>query len=117
MKRIIKENNERVQISDEKINSIDNLINLYKKSNEDLNSEIERIKLEKKLEKEESNKIISEFQTTLREKDEIFEKELEKKKIEYQQYLNEQMEEKEKILKMMKEMLKEELEKMILLKF
>ena len=41
---------------------IDNLINLYKKSNEDLNSEIERIKLEKKLEKEESNKIISEFQ-------------------------------------------------------
>ena len=62
-----------------------------------MNSEIERIKFEKKLEKEESNKIISEFQTTLKEKDEIFEKELEKKKIEYQQYLNEQMEEKENI--------------------
>ena len=45
--------NKKMKISDEKINSIDNLINLYKKSNEDLNLELDRIKLSRKAEKEE----------------------------------------------------------------
>ena len=96
-KRIIRENSDKVKISDEKINSIDNLINLYKKNNEDLNFEIEKLKLEKKAEKEESNKNISEFEITLKEKDEIFGKELEKKRIEYEQNLNEQIEENENL--------------------
>jgi len=97
MKRIIRENSDKVKISDEKINSIDNLINLYKKNNEDLNFEIEKLKLEKKAEKEESNRNISEFEITLKEKDEIFEKELEKKRMEYEQNLNEQIEENENL--------------------
>ena len=97
MKRIIKENSDKDRISDEKINSIDNLINLYKKTNEDLNLEIDKIKLARKLEKEESNKIIEDFEKTLKEKDLIFENEAEKLKNKYQQDLEEQLEENENL--------------------
>ena len=92
MKKILKEKNDKVKISDEKINSKDNLINLYKKSNEDLNLELDRIKLSRKAEKEESNKIIEEFGKTLKEKDQIFENKTEKLKNKYEQDLNEQIE-------------------------
>ena len=97
MKRIIDENNDKVKISSEKINSIDNLINLYKKSNEDLTLELEKVKLSKKVEKEESNKLIENFEKTLKEKDEIFEREIEKIKMKYEQDLNVQLEENENL--------------------
>ena len=86
-----------MKLSDEKINSIDTLIDTYKKNNEDLSFELEKLKQEKKLEKEESNKIISEFEFTLKEKDAIYQNELEKKRIQYEQNLNEQIEENENL--------------------
>lgn len=93
LKKILNENSEKVKISDEKINSIDNMINLYKTNNDDLKMEIERIKLAKKLEKEESNKLIQDFQKTLKERDAMFENESEKIKKNYEQELNTQLEE------------------------
>lgn len=93
LKKILNENSEKVKISDEKINSIDNMINLYKTNNDDLKMEIERIKLAKKLEKEESNKLIQDFQKTLKERDAMFESESEKIKKNYEQELNTQLEE------------------------
>ena len=97
MKNIIRENEDKVKISDEKINSIDNIINTYKKTNDDLLFELEKLKQEKKLEKEQSNKIISEFEFTLKEKDSIYENELEKRRIQFEQNLNEQIEENENL--------------------
>ena len=93
LKKILNENSEKVKISDEKIYSIDNMINLYKTNNDDLKMEIERIKLAKKLEKEESNKLIQDFQKTLKERDAMFENESEKIKKNYEQELNTQLEE------------------------
>ena len=93
LKKILNENSEKVKISDEKINSIDNMINLHKTNNDDLKMEIERIKLAKKLEKEESNKLIQDFQKTLKERDAMFENESEKIKKNYEQELNTQLEE------------------------
>ena len=69
------------------------MINLYKTNNDDLKMEIERIKLAKKLEKEESNKLIQDFQKTLKERDAMFENESEKIKKNYEQELNTQLEE------------------------
>ena len=97
MKQILDENSNKIKISDEKINSIDNLINLYKNTNNDLNREIEKIKQEKKIEKEENNKKIKDFENTLKEKDNMLEKIIEEIKNEYEQKINEQIEENENI--------------------
>jgi chromosome segregation ATPase len=95
--QILDEKSSKIRISDEKINQIDNLINVYKKTNEDLSYEIEKINREKKLEKEESNKIIKEFENTLKEKNDAFDKIINQIKEEFNQKLNEQIDENENI--------------------
>ena len=97
MKQMLDENINKRKGWEEKINSVDNLINLYKKTNDELNIEIEKIKQEKIIEKEESNNAIKNFENTLREKDEMFEKIKEKIKNEYELKLNEQIDENENI--------------------
>ena len=73
------------------------MINVYKKTNENLSYEIEKINREKKLEKEESNKLIKEFENTLKKKNDEFDKTINQKKEEYNQRLSELIDENENI--------------------
>jgi len=71
--RIIEEHNDIVKTSEIKLQSFDNTINEYRKQIDKLNLEIEKVKLEKKKEIENKNKIKEDFEEEILNRDNNFE--------------------------------------------
>ena len=97
LSQMLKEKIESMKFSEEKINSVDSLINTYKNEINQLTSELEKEKQLKNKEKIENNKLIENFGVTLKQKDETYDKAIEKLKKDFQQELDNQNDENEAI--------------------